>query len=85
MRSITLPRVGKVLRLSFYFILVSNFPECVRYEEEEQVTHRLKERLSKNYVKLFSALPQPKDEIVNLIIFCLGYANHHLFYRVFPR
>ncbi|EAR85749.2 hypothetical protein TTHERM_00312310 (macronuclear) [Tetrahymena thermophila SB210] len=84
-KSITSERVSKVLKLSFYFILVSNFPECIRYEEEQEISQSLKKKLSKNYVKLFSTLPQPKDEIVNLIIFCLGYINHYLFYQLFPK
>lgn len=81
----TLPQVGKIVRLSFYFILVSNFPECVKFDEEEDISNNLKQRLSKNYVKLFSTLPQPKDEIVNLIIFCVGYVCHLMFYKLFSK
>lgn len=56
-KAITLPRVGKVMRLSFFFILMSNFRECVKFDDEEEILKNLKKRLSKNYVKLFSAIP----------------------------
>ncbi|EGR31508.1 hypothetical protein IMG5_107260 [Ichthyophthirius multifiliis] len=81
----SLKKVHKLLKLSFYFILATVYPECLQYEQQEEIVQYLSKKMSRTYAKLFSQLPQPKDEIINYIIFSLAYINHYLFFLYFPK
>jgi hypothetical protein len=40
--------------------------------------------LNDHYVRLFSQLPTPKDEVCNMVVFSAIYIIHHEIYCLFP-
>jgi hypothetical protein len=84
-------RVAKMLSLCFWFVFCAKFPGCIDSAEPEQFLNNLRKKLAKKYVKIISDMPQekdepkPKEELVNYLIFTLGYTVHYLFYKYFHK
>ncbi|CAD8188810.1 unnamed protein product [Paramecium octaurelia] len=66
-QSLQLKRVSKLTLIGIDIILDLKF---------RGGTTQLKDKYSKTYVKLFAQLPQPKDEIINFILFLITYNIH---------
>lgn len=77
--------VIKFVPLSFWFVFCAKFPGCINTPDPDKFVNNLRHKMSKTYVKLFTALPQPKDELINYLIFSLGYMVHYMFYRYFHK
>ncbi|KAL4504510.1 hypothetical protein ABPG72_009956 [Tetrahymena utriculariae] len=78
------PRVVKILKICFWNILCGRFPETVDILVQEEVQKYYKKKLSRKYIKLLQSLPQPKDELLNYVIFTISYLIHFCFYKYFP-
>ncbi|KAL4456139.1 hypothetical protein ABPG74_014100 [Tetrahymena malaccensis] len=78
------PRVVKILKVCFWNIVCGRFPETVDILVQEEVQKYYKKKLSKQYIQLLQSLPQPKDELLNYVIFTISYLIHFCFYKYFP-
>lgn len=60
-------------------MLITKYPHTLK---SPTLLTSMKLKLSKTYVKFFSSLPQPKDEVINYIIFLCGYNVHWMLWRI---
>ena len=49
--------------------------------QEDDLIIVLRKKISKNYIKIFSGLNHPKDEIVQCLIFLISYMVNYLIYK----
>lgn len=68
-------RIGKLLTQCFWVVFFTKFPGCLSLEDgaNEQYVEELKQKLSKTYVKIFSDIEEPKDELVNYLVYSIRY------------
>ena len=80
-----------MLTLSFWFVFCAKFPGCIDSNEPEVFLSNMRKKLSKKYVKIISEMPQDQnesknnEELINYMVFTLGYSVHYLFYKYFQK
>jgi len=78
-----------MLTLSFWFVFCAKFPGCINSDKPEVFLSDMRKKLSKKYVKIISEMPQDQnesknnEELINYMVFTLGYSVHYLFYKCF--
>ncbi len=85
LKLITSEKVSKLVPLCFWFVFTVKFPGCFEGNDVDRFLEISRTKISKKYIKIFALMPQPKEDLVNYLIYSLGYIAHYLFFKLFPK